>query len=125
MRLASEPTAEVISAAKSDFSHTVEHKRISREKAPTNVITKIGPLEWGPGRGMYYPVQDEKNMALYQRHVELTDARRKEIEEGIFNPEAEDSKPEQSGPPVVTADDGLFGKSKARMRKNFGRVKDV
>ena len=99
-----EKAVEAVSAPRSEFSHTVEHKRISGEKAPTTVITRIGPLEWGPGRGMYYPVRDAKNLALYQRYLALADARRKEIEEGTFDLKAEDDKQEQSGPPVVTAE---------------------
>ena len=99
-----EKAVETISVPKSEFSHTVEHKRISGENAPTTVITRIGPQEWGPGRGAFYPVRDEKNLELYQRYLDLLDVRRKEIKDRIANSEAEDRTTEQPEAPMVTAE---------------------
>jgi len=40
---------------------------------PKTVISREYSTEWTPGKEPYYPVNDEKNSALYERYKVLTD----------------------------------------------------
>ena len=42
-------------------------------KTPTTIITKEYPQKWGKGKERFYPIEDEKNKALYQKYKELAD----------------------------------------------------
>lgn len=53
---------------------TIEHKHFLAEKSDKTVITREYPKEWFPGRAAYYPVNDEKNNALYREYVKLAEA---------------------------------------------------
>ena len=44
---------------------------------PKTVISREYSSEWKPGDEPYYPVNDEKNSALYQRYKTLAEQERK------------------------------------------------
>ena len=41
------------------------------------MITKEYPVDWQPGMEPYYPVNDEKNGALYQKYAQLAEKEEK------------------------------------------------
>ncbi|MBO4374432.1 MAG: UDP-galactopyranose mutase [Lachnospiraceae bacterium] len=57
------------------YTRIIEHRHFEpendRASASRSVITKEFPLEWDEGREPYYPVNDEKNNALYGKYQEL------------------------------------------------------
>lgn len=56
------------------FTRIIEHKHFEFGQGDTTVVTREYPAEWEPGMEPYYPVNDEKNQALYQRYKALADA---------------------------------------------------
>lgn len=62
------------------FTRIIEHKWFEFGKdaegkdLPHTVISREYSLEWKPGDEPYYPVNDEQNMALYQRYKAWADA---------------------------------------------------
>ena len=61
------------------FTRIIEHKWFEFGKdengndLPTTVISREYSSEWKPGDEPYYPVNDEKNTALYQKYRALAD----------------------------------------------------
>ena len=61
------------------YTRIIEHKWFEFGKdadgsdLPKTVISREYSSEWKPGDEPYYPVNDEKNSALYQRYKELAD----------------------------------------------------
>lgn len=61
------------------FTRIIEHKWFEFGKdecgndLPGTVITREYSAEWNPGDEPYYPVNDEKNAALYMKYKELAD----------------------------------------------------
>ena len=53
------------------FTRIIEHKHFEFGTQPKTVITREYPAEWQEGMEPYYPVNDEKNQALYARYAEL------------------------------------------------------
>lgn len=53
------------------FTRVIEHKHFEKVESEHTVITREYPLEWGAGTEPYYPINDEKNMAVYKRYREL------------------------------------------------------
>lgn len=54
------------------YTRIIEHRHFYRGLETTKtVISKEYPAEWQPGEEPYYPVNDEKNAALYARYCEL------------------------------------------------------
>ncbi len=58
------------------YTRIIEHKHFElkcrgNERLPKTVITKEYPHSWKKGDEPYYPVNDEKNNALYKRYREL------------------------------------------------------
>lgn len=53
------------------FTRIIEHKHFEFGHQPDTVITREYPKEWKRGDEPYYPVNDEKNAALYQKYVLL------------------------------------------------------
>lgn len=60
----------VINYTSSDVSYTriIEHKHFEFGDQADTVITKEYSKEWKPGDEPYYPVNDDKNGALYQKY---------------------------------------------------------
>ena len=53
------------------YTRIIEHKHFEFGKQPGTVITREYPAEWKPGDEPYYPVNNEKNDALYKAYQEL------------------------------------------------------
>ena len=66
--------------AETPWTRIIEHKwfEFGRDEAgnelPKTVISREYPSEWRPGDEPYYPVNDEKNGALYQKYRALGEA---------------------------------------------------
>lgn len=52
------------------YTRIIEHKFFEFGTQPKTVITREYSLEWTEGCEPYYPVNDERNMSLYQRYKE-------------------------------------------------------
>lgn len=60
------------------FTRIIEHKHFEMSgdevyAHPKTVITREYPKEYAPGKEAYYPVNDEKNAALYMRYKQLAE----------------------------------------------------
>ena len=58
---------------KEDYTRIIEHKHFEFNDCKGTVITKEYPSTWKIGDEAYYPVNDEKNMNLYNQYKELAD----------------------------------------------------
>lgn len=52
------------------YTRIIEHKHFEFGKQPTTVISREYSREWQKGDEPYYPVNDERNNALYERYKE-------------------------------------------------------
>ena len=59
------------------WTRIIEHKWFEFGTQPKTVISREYSSEWKPGDEPYYPVNDEKNSALYQRYKTLAEQERK------------------------------------------------
>ena len=55
------------------YTRVIEHKHFVFGNQPQTVITKEYPRTWQEGDEPYYPVNDEKNQALYARYAALAE----------------------------------------------------
>ena len=60
------------------YTRVIEHKHFAPEEERKNpkdytIISREYSEEWGPGSEPYYPVNDEKNGALYKKYRELAE----------------------------------------------------
>lgn len=53
------------------YTRIIEHKHFEFGTQPKTVITREYPKTWGRGDEPYYPVNDEKNAALYEKYSQL------------------------------------------------------
>lgn len=53
------------------YTRIIEHKHFEYGTQPKTVITKEYPARWKHGDEPYYPMNDEKNNALYEKYKEL------------------------------------------------------
>jgi UDP-galactopyranose mutase len=53
------------------YTRIIEHKHFLAGKQDVTVISREYPLEWTPGAEPFYPVNDAKNQALFQRYEAL------------------------------------------------------
>ena len=60
--------------AETPYTRIIEHKHFEFGTQPKTVISREYSAEWKPGDEPYYPVNDEKNGALYQKYKALADA---------------------------------------------------
>ena len=63
--------------AETPYTRIIEHKRFefgSTEPGTKTVISRDYSAEWKPGDEPYYPVNDDKNSALYAKYKALADA---------------------------------------------------
>lgn len=63
----------VINYTERDIQYTriIEHKHFEFGKQEKTIITKEYPKEWEKGDEPYYPINDEKNMSLFNKYREL------------------------------------------------------
>lgn len=63
----------VVNYTDSDTPYTriIEHKHFEFGTQPKTVITKEYSSEWAPGEEPYYPINDDKNGALFQKYRHL------------------------------------------------------
>lgn len=57
--------------AEHKFTRIIEHKHFEGSDAPKTIITREYPAEWTEEKEPYYPVNDEKNQALYKQYADL------------------------------------------------------
>jgi UDP-galactopyranose mutase len=57
------------------YTRTIEHKHFCESKKDINfsIVTQEYPKHWVRGDITYYPVEDYKNKALYNKYLELKD----------------------------------------------------
>lgn len=60
------------------YTRIIEHKHFEFGKQEATVITKEYPAEWSRGDEPYYPVNNERNDALYEQYRELA-AKEKDV----------------------------------------------
>ena len=60
--------------ADTPYTRIIEHKHFEFGTQPKTVISREYSAEWKPGDEPYYPVNDEKNGALYAEYKKLADA---------------------------------------------------
>ena len=61
------------------YTRIIEHKHFERAQSPVTYITREYPVKWKRGDEPYYPVNDEKNNALYAKYKELADGEKNVI----------------------------------------------
>lgn len=61
------------------FTRIIEHKHFEFGKQPKTVITREYPADWKRGDEPYYPVNDERNNALYEKYSALAAAQKNVI----------------------------------------------
>lgn len=58
---------------KTPYTRCIEHKHFEFGHQPVTYITKEYPCQWHPGDEAYYPVNDDRNQALYMAYKALAD----------------------------------------------------
>ena len=61
------------------YTRIIEHKHFEFGKQPTTIISREYSSEWKKGDEPYYPVNNDKNNALYEKYKELADKEHKVI----------------------------------------------
>ena len=61
------------------YTRIIEHKHFEFGTQPKTVITREYPVTWQEGMEPYYPVNDEKNQALYQKYAQLAEGEKQVI----------------------------------------------
>lgn len=61
------------------YTRIIEHKHFLAGTQDVTVISREYPMEWTPGAEPFYPVNDEKNQALFQRYAVLASAEKRTI----------------------------------------------
>ena len=55
------------------WTRVIEHKHFEYGTQPKTVVTREYPADWAPGDEPYYPLNNEKNEALYAQYKELAE----------------------------------------------------
>lgn len=61
------------------YTRVIEHKHFEFQECPGTVITKEYPVTWEEGMEAYYPVNDERNNALFTKYQALAKQEEKVI----------------------------------------------
>ena len=61
------------------YTRIIEHKHFEKAVSPVTYITREYPAQWHKGDEPYYPVNDEKNNALYAKYKALADSEKNVI----------------------------------------------
>lgn len=64
--------------AETPYTRIIEHKHFEYGKQPDTVITREYPASFGQGMEPYYPVNDEKNIFLFDKYKQLA-AKEKQV----------------------------------------------
>ena len=62
--------------AETPYTRIIEHKHFEFGTQPTTVISKEYSAEWKVGDEPYYPVNNDKNAALYQKYLDKSKRRK-------------------------------------------------
>ena len=65
--------------AETPYTRIIEHKHFEFGTQPKTVISREYSQEWQPGTEPYYPVNDEKNNALYEKYKALAEKESKTL----------------------------------------------
>lgn len=57
--------------AETPYTRVIEHRHFERCDSPVSVISREYSVEWQPGDEPYYPINDERNNALYEQYLRL------------------------------------------------------
>ena len=55
------------------YTRIIEHKHFEFGEGPGTVITREYPEEWSPDKEPYYPINDDKNNAIYEKYRQLAE----------------------------------------------------
>ena len=55
------------------YTRVVEHKHFAFGNQKDTIITREYPDSWEPGKERFYPINDDKNNALYEKYKKLAD----------------------------------------------------
>lgn len=55
------------------YTRSIEHKHFEFGTQPVTYVTKEYPCDWKPGDEAYYPVNDDKNSALFAKYAALAE----------------------------------------------------
>ena len=61
------------------YTRIIEHKHFEYGDQAETIITREYPKAWQAGDEPYYPIDDEKNMSMYQKYSELAETQDKVI----------------------------------------------
>ena len=61
------------------YTRIIEHKHFEFGKQPTTIISKEYSSEWKPGVEPYYPVNNDKNNAVYEQYADKAEAEKNVI----------------------------------------------
>jgi len=61
------------------YTRTIEHKHFEFGRQPFTIVSKEYSSEWKPGVEPYYPVNDAKNQARYEKYRSLSDPGRDRV----------------------------------------------
>ena len=61
------------------YTRIIEHKHFEFGTQPVTYVTREYPSDWQPGQEAYYPVNNERNQALYSEYAELAKAEKNVI----------------------------------------------
>ena len=53
------------------YTRIIEHKHFEFGTQPVTYVTREYPADWQPGEEAYYPVNNDRNQALYRQYAEL------------------------------------------------------
>lgn len=56
--------------AETPYTRIIEHKHFEFGEQPTTIISREYPFEWKMGIEPYYPINDDRNQALYAKYAE-------------------------------------------------------
>ena len=68
--------------AETPFTRIIEHKHFEFGQQKKTILSREYPMEWKPGMEPYYPINDEKNSALYERYREM--AQKEEVRSRVL-----------------------------------------
>ena len=65
------------------YTRVIEHKHFAYGQQPTTVVTYEYPDGFAPGKEPYYPINDERNAAIYAQYTELAEREKNVILMGV------------------------------------------